>query len=406
MKLLFKLLKCNINVRQIAGFVIANFFGGIIVLTGLRAYRDIDNFLSADNGPMSGGYIVISKPISTLTLVGNIMGVQPVFTDDEIAELRQHPSIDDLAAFTSANFQIRGGFKLGDLSISTDLFMESVPDEFVDVAFDEPDVWSADVTGDFIPLVIPRKYLNIYNYGYAATKGLPQLGEGLTSSFPITLSLRGSKDRRTYSAKIVGFTDRLNTILVPDDFLKSANRHFIGESNSAPSRIIIAANSDGTENELLEFLESKNYRIEGDIDNIRLQSLLHGILGVVVAVGALISLLAFFLLMISILLLIEKNREKFINLHSIGFTLQNMSVPYMLVVVVADAIVWLAAAIAVSAAYPVAFSFVATVAPDFELSSSAIVWAGMTLLALLFMAVHCYVIKREIGRIVTLAPRA
>ncbi|MBQ7878005.1 MAG: hypothetical protein IJ319_00905 [Bacteroidaceae bacterium] len=401
MKLLFKLLKYNINIWQIIGFVIANLLGGIIVLTGLRAYRDIDSLLSVENGLISGGYISISKPISTFTLVGNMMGIQPVFTTEEIKELEQHPSVDRVAAFTAANFQIRGGFKLGDLNISTDLFMESVPDDFLDVDFDDSDIWRADVKGDFIPVVIPRKYLNIYNYGYAATKGLPQLGEGLTSSFPITMVLKGNGVSRTYSSKIVGFTDRLNTILVPDGFLKEANLFFTGEQGGAPSRLIIATDSNGDEAELLEFIDSKNYAVEGDIDNLRLQSFVHGVLYVVIGVGVLISFLAFFLLMVSILLLIEKNREKFINLHSLGFTHSEMAIPYISLVVVADILVWVVAATVVHIAYPAVFAFASVISPDFELSSPFVVWVAMLLFALLFIILHRYTIRRELRRIVT-----
>ena len=44
--------------------------------------------------------------------------------------------------------------------MSTDMFFESVPDEFVDVKLDK---WSFNPASDIVPIIIPRNYLNLYN---------------------------------------------------------------------------------------------------------------------------------------------------------------------------------------------------------------------------------------------------
>lgn len=402
-KLLFKLLRHNINVWQIAGFVIANFIGGIIVLLGIQAYLDFDRFLEEENDLLSEGYVVVTKPITGITTLGNLMGVQPVFTDDEIAELQQHPAVRDVGSFSSANFRIRGSFSLGDLSISTDMFMESVPDKFLDVTFDNPDTWKADVNGTFIPVIIPRKYLNIYNYGYASTKGLPQLGEGLTTSFPVTIRITGDRNSRTYRAKIVGFTDRLNTILVPDGFLKDANMEFTGKQAEFPSRLIVATTTEGGNKSFLDFLEDNGYSIEGNIESLKLQTLVHGILWVVIGIGGIVSVLAFLLLLISILLLIEKNKDKFINLHSLGFSVNEMATPYLWLVSATDTLVWFSAALAVSLVYPSLFSFISAVSPDLKPVSLLSVWLAAGILALVFVFIHRSVILRQLKKTIFLS---
>lgn len=398
-RLLFKLLRQNISLWQTVGFVIANLIGGAIVLVGIQAYQDFDRFVKKENGLLSEGYVVVTKPVNTLSTISSLVGMKPVFRTNEIEELRQHPNVSDVGVFSSANFRIRGSFSLGDLGISTDLFMESVPDRFIDVKFDSPSDWHASVDGNFVPVIIPRKYLNIYNYGYAATKGLPQLAEGLTSAFPIMMNVAGNGHRQSYNARIVGYTDRLNTILVPESFLKEANDRFATTSNEAPSRLIVTVNSDKGKNDFLDFLAQKGYRIEGDTESLKLQTLVNGILWVVIGIGGIVSILAFSLLLISILLLIEKNREKFVNLYSMGYSVPQIARPYTILVAMVDGIVWLIAIALVSLAYPRLFAFISVISPDLQLASILPLWLVAVAFAVVFILFHRWMIIRQLRKI-------
>ena len=398
-KLLFKLLRQNISGWQIAGFVIANLLGGAIILLGSQAYRDFDRFMEKESGLLSEGYVVVTKPISGLSTLKSLLGIKPVFSGEEIEKMRQHPAVSDIGLFSTANFQIRGSFSLGELNISTDLFMESVPDKFIDVKFSDESVWQADIDTDCIPVIIPRKYLNIYNYGYASTKGLPQLGEGLTSAFPISMTLAGNGQTRRYQARIVGYTDRLNTILVPETFLEQANAAFASKDPEPPSRLIVATTSKGRNTSFIDYLEQNGYSIEGDLESLRLQAVVHGILWVVIGIGSVVSVLAFVLLLISIQLLIEKNKDKFINLHSLGYSVSQIAAPYSLLIAAVDVAVWLVSACVVSLVYPELFAFISAISPDVQLASLLPLWIVAAVLALLFVVLHRIVIVRQIRRV-------
>ncbi|MEE1316962.1 MAG: hypothetical protein U0K35_07010 [Prevotella sp.] len=398
-KLLFKLLRQNISGWQIAGFVIANLLGGAIILLGSQAYRDFDRFMEKESGLLSEGYVVVTKPISGLSTLKSLLGIKPVFNGEEIEKMRQHPAVSDIGLFSTANFQIRGSFSLGELNISTDLFMESVPDKFIDVKFSDESVWHADIDTDCIPVIIPRKYLNIYNYGYASTKGLPQLGEGLTSAFPISMTLAGNGQTRRYQARIVGYTDRLNTILVPETFLEQANAAFASKEPEPPSRLIVATTSKGRNTSFIDYLEQNGYSIEGDLESLRLQAVVHGILWVVIGIGSVVSVLAFVLLLISIQLLIEKNKDKFINLHSLGYSVSQIAAPYSLLIAAVDVAVWLVSACVVSLVYPELFAFISAISPDVQLASLLPLWIVAAVLALLFVVLHRIVIVRQIRRV-------
>lgn len=401
MKLLVKLLRKNINTWQLAGFLVANLLGGLIMLLAFQAYRDFEQFMNNQGGNTTNNYVVISKPVSAINTLGNLFGMKaPSFSEHEIEELKAHPAVADVGTFTAATFNVSGHFSLASIRVGTELFMESVPDRFIDVDFEMLGIdWKADLGGGFLPVIVPRSYLNIYNFGFASTKGAPQLSDGVISSLPIEIRIRDKyRNIITYDARIVGFTDRLNTILVPDGFLQSANAAYSTKAEKRPLRLIVESSSSADSHQLLDYFSERGYMIEGNADTLKMKSFVYGLLIVVMLIGTNISLLAFLLLMISILLLIEKNKEKFINLHSLGFSIRQISMPYTVLVVVANSVVWIVSATIISVAYPQLSSFITLIAPDFQHASLLPCWAVALLLNLLFICLHRMVIVKQIRK--------
>lgn len=399
LKLLFKLLKQNISVWQVCGFVVANLLGGVIVLIGLQAYQDFDRLMHKERGLINESYVVITKPVGNVSSIVSLLGVRPTFSKKEIAELKAHPSVSQLGQFDAANFELRGSFMIGDFNVSTDMFLESVPTQFIDVAFDAPTDWEADLNSEVIPLIISRRYLNLYNYVYASTKGLPQISEGITSTFPLNVRLRGNGLEKTYRAKVLGFTDRFNTILVPKRFLDQANEVYGKEVQPQPSRLVLETKAGRGDGALLDYFKKKGYRIEGDDETLRLQTLVNGVLWVVIGIGGIVSVLAFFLLLISIQLLIEKNKDKFVNLYSLGYTIRQIALPYLLLVAGVDALVWLIAVLSVSIIYPPLFQFISVISPDLQLVSLLPLWCFALAFALVFILLHRWVILNQLRSI-------
>ena len=401
MKLLVKLLRKNINTWQLAGFLVANLLGGLIMLLAFQAYRDFEQFTQIQTGNATNNYVVISKPVSAINTLGNLFGMKaPSFSEYEIKELKAHPAVNDVGMFTAATFNVSGHFSLASIRVGTEMFLESVPDRFIDVDFEALGIeWKAELGGGFLPVIVPRSYLNIYNFGFASTKGAPQLSDGIISSLPIEIRIRDKyRNTITYDARIVGFTDRLNTILVPDSFLQAANAAYSNNANKQPSRLVVESTPSADSHQLLDYFNEQEYIIEGNADTLKMKSFVYGLLLIVMLIGAIISLLAFLLLMISILLLIEKNKEKFINLHSLGYSIQQISLPYTLLVIVANSVVWLASATIISLVYPQVSSFIILIAPDFQHASLLPCWLVAFLLNLLFIWLHRMVIVKQIRK--------
>lgn len=405
MKLLLKLLKKNLNVWQVVGFVFANLVGAIIVLMGYKAYMDINELNNNEEGVFSSGFIVLSKPVNGATTISNILGVEYYFKNSEIEELKKHPSVKGVGCFNAANFEVDAKVNWKGLKLSTDIFLESVPDEYIDVDLSNipnVDSWDADVNDEkrIVPIIIPKGYVSLYNFGYAASRGLPQISEKVLSKFPITIILRGKENgiTREYTAQICGYSSRINTVLVPQKFIQEANAFFAPEVESKPKRLIVSIDATKDGDELLAYAKEKNYTIEGG-DAVRLQTFVNVVLIIVIAIGALVSLLAFSLLLISILLLIEKNKEKFLNLHSIGYSVNQIAAPYQMLTLIVDVAVWLLALIVALLLYSMFETTLCNVEPEFVATSAMYMIVPAFLLSLLFVIMHRIMIKRQIKKI-------
>ena len=59
------------------------------------------------------------------------------------------------------------------------------------------------------------------------------------------------------------FTNNLNTILVPDDFLLEANLQFAPNSAESVTRVIVKSDGSSTD-ELMTFIAEHNYVVDGN----------------------------------------------------------------------------------------------------------------------------------------------
>ena len=258
-KLVWKLLRQHISIGQLSGFFLANIFGMLIVLLSVQFYKDVLPVFTQGDSFMKKDYIIATKKISTL---GSITGQSNTFSKDEIKELEAQPFTRSVGAFTPTLFKVSAGLGMqqAGIRISTDMFFESVPDAFVDVSLDK---WHFDESTQTIPIIIPRNYLNLYNFGFAQSRNLPKLSEGVMGLIQMDINMRGNGRVEQYKGNIVGFSNRLNTILVPQSFMEWANQNFAPEREAQPSRLIVEVKNP-TDTAITDYFQQKNYETEGD----------------------------------------------------------------------------------------------------------------------------------------------
>lgn len=325
-RLIWKLLRQHISIGQLAGFFFANLFGMVIILLSIQFYQDVKPLFGQGDSFMKADYLIASKRISTL---GSITGRSNTFSKQEIEDIKSQPFTRTMGVFTSSQFNVSAGINIKDagIQLSTAMFFESVPDEFIDVNLDK---WHFDEESRTIPIIIPRNYLNLYNFGFAQSRNLPEISEGLISLINMDIYLRGNGQREQFKGSIVGFSNRLNTILVPQSFMEWANRKFAPSAESNPSRVIIETHNPA-DDAIAKYFHQKGYETEGNtLDAGKTAYFLRLVVGIVLGVGLIICLLSFYILMLSIFLLLQKNSTKLESLLLIGYSPSQIGLPYQL----------------------------------------------------------------------------
>ncbi len=315
--IVWRLLRHNISAKQLAGYAIANLLGLTIVVAALQFYSDIKGIWNDDDSFISRDYIIISRKVSG---IGSIFRKDATnFSETDIAEIERQPWARRVGKFTASGFNVSANVEMGGCGLSTALFLEAIPSEFFDII---PDGWSyspADSSAT-VPIILSKDYLTLYNFGFASARGLPQISEGMISMLPLRLSISGNGRQRYFKARIAGFSSRLNTIAVPEEFMTWANANFSEKNSTDPSRLIIEVSSPG-DPAITDFLDNNGYESAGDkADNGRASYFLAVSTAVVITIGAVISLLAFFILLLSIDLLLQKNRRVINLLLMQGYT--------------------------------------------------------------------------------------
>lgn len=325
MNIISRLLRKNTSPARIAGFILSNFIGLAIVVSGLQFYLDARSIWEDEDSFIRTDYLVVNKRVTS----GNTMGTSsnPVFGQSDVSQLEHQPWVRRVGAFTSADYRVYASIDQNGSSLSTYMFFESIPDSFVDVKTSE---WNYRDGSSEVPVIISKDYLTLYNFGFASSAGLPQMSESIMSGIPLRLRLRSEDGSRTeeYNGRVVGYSNRLNTILVPQSFMDATNSRLGSGVKKEPSRLIVDVNSPG-DVAIGQYMDSHDMEIAGDKSSSSASYLLKVITGIIVGVGAVITVLSFFILLLSISLLMEKNRDKMHSLLMLGYPLREVSAPYV-----------------------------------------------------------------------------
>jgi len=326
MKLVWKLLRQHISLPQLAGFFFANLFGMMIVALSVQFYKDIAPIFTEGDSFIKKDFIIVTKKISTL---GSITGASNSFSEDDINEVKSQSFARNVGSFMPSQFSVTAGFGMqdSDFHMATEMFFESVPNDYVDVNLQK---WHFDENSHAIPIILPRNYLNLYNFGFAQSRSLPKLSEGLMGMIKLDVAIRGNNRIEKYKGNIVGFSNRLNTILVPEEFMTWANKAFAPDKEVQSSRLIVEVKNPADE-KIAQFFQKKGYETEDNkLDAGKTTYFLKLITGIVLAVGLFISVLSFYILMLSIYLLLQKNTTKLENLLLIGYSPGRVALPYQI----------------------------------------------------------------------------
>ncbi|MBK8711416.1 MAG: hypothetical protein IPL97_06040 [Niastella sp.] len=285
--------------------------GVLLLLVAVQMFINI-NQLIKDKNPRKNGYDYISI---TKNITNQNMGQDNRFTTADVAELKKQPFITDAAPLISNQFRVKAS--AGNIiPFSTDLFLEAIQNDFIDTLPPNFTWQQGQVT---VPIIFSADYLEMYNV-FAPAQDLPQMSAATISTVNINLECYAPYGFQTFKGNIVAISDRINSVLVPENFLTWANKHY-GNAENVPAARVFIKTTDANSSELLNFLQEKDYRINKDKTKFgRVKQVLQAIVTGLGSFAVLVIILAMLLFSFYLQLMIARSKDNLQLLITLGYS--------------------------------------------------------------------------------------
>lgn len=215
------------------------------------------NFNTLLNGRQEGDspgstFLTVSKRVSNENMG---QAGKTLFTETEIKDLEKVAEVQDVGHLLAVKDKVNMKMQMGSMGFSTIMFLESVPDNFMDKL---PPDWKWQPGSVQVPIILSSEFLSLYNYVFAPSQGLPQLSEASISALPFTIELGNDGHEERYVAHVAGFSDRITSVLVPEAFAMYANQRSGITVVPPPSRLVVQV-KDPSSKAFVQYLTDHDY---------------------------------------------------------------------------------------------------------------------------------------------------
>jgi hypothetical protein len=344
--ILKKLLLRNSSRSRLIGAWMALCIGCTLLLLSVLIWWNFRELLQgrSDSDSLGSTFLTISKSVNQETTA--VKGGTQI-SDAEIVQLRTAPQVQDVGLLTPANFKISASLGSGALSFYTLLFLEAAPDRFMDRM---PASWSWKEGDNTIPIILSRDFLNMYNYIFAPSQGLPQLSENTVKALGFTLTMGEGPNQREYRAQVEGFSDRISSVLVPQSFIDYGNRTFASGKTARASRLIVKV-ADPSSNEFVQYLAAHHYTTNAEqLRFNKMRSVVEAVSGGTGVLAVLLMGIGALVFVLFIELTMARAQESILLLRQLGYSPRRLStfltlryLPVMLSALLAAALIAVAA---------------------------------------------------------------
>jgi len=319
--ILKKLLLRNSKRSRLAGAWLALCIGSTLLLLSVLIWWNFRELLQgrSDTDSLGSTFLTISKSVDQQTTATK-GGTQ--ISDEEIAQLRTAPQVQDVGLLTPANFKISASLGSGALSFYTLLFLEAAPDRFMDK---KPASWAWKEGDNTIPIILSRDFLNMYNYIFAPSQGLPQLSENTVKALGFTLTMGEGANQREYRAQVEGFSDRISSVLVPQSFIDYGNKTFAAGKTARASRLIVKV-ADPSSDAFVQYLAGHHYTTNAEqLRFNKMRSVVEAVSGGTGVLALLLMGIGALVFVLFIELTMARARESILLLRQLGYSPRRLS---------------------------------------------------------------------------------
>ena len=307
-----KLLFNHQDKKQLYIALLGVFIGITFLVTSVHYLLRVSEF-GKDTEIIGANILVIQRKVtssSTLNLT------KTDFELEEIEQMKKEPFIEDVQAVVSNNFRV--WLELNEKRIppfKTDVFIQAVDKKFLDVKSEK---WKWKEGDSFVPIIMPRDFIVMLNT-FMSASGIPQISDELALDIKFKLRISNGQKEEWVDSKIIGFTNEIPALLVPEEFMDYANANFSDGSEANITQVMIAG-KEGEFGKLEAYmdehgLESRNSQVVVS----RLKSIVGTLFGVISGISVIAVLLSGLVLIQYLQLLMTNNKYEIRTLLRLGY---------------------------------------------------------------------------------------
>ncbi|ASS48611.1 MAG: hypothetical protein A3D31_07355 [Candidatus Fluviicola riflensis] len=308
-----KLLFRHQEKTQLVIAIIGAFLGMTFLLTSIHYLIKVNEFGEGAEilGPNT---IIVQKKVST----SNTLNIAKTdFTMRELENMRKEPFIIDVQPVETNNFDV--SFETADKLVPrfrSDVFIQTVDPDFLDVKSDK---WKWKEGDSIVPIIMPRDFLVMLNT-FMSASGIPQVSDELAMDIKFKFTLSNETEKEWANVRIIGFTNEVSSILVPQSFMSWANEKYGIDDNQRITQVMISGKESefGLVEEMLKkkHLESRN----GQMVIGRLKSMVGTLILIVLGISVIAVFVSGLVLIQYLQLLLSKNTYEVRTLLRLGYS--------------------------------------------------------------------------------------
>lgn len=310
--MLKKLLFQNQDKIQYYIAIIGACIGILFLVTSIHYLVKVNEFGQGQDilGPNT---IIIQKKLSNSSSL-NLSKTD--FSLEEISRFKNESFVSDAQAVICNNYNVL--FLTDDPLVpkfSSDVFLQTVNAKFLDVKTTE---WQWKEGDTVVPMVMPRDFLIMLNT-FMSASGIPQVSEDLAKQIKFKLRISNESEREFVWAKIVGFTNEIPSLLVPESFMNSANNRYSTGKKSKITNVMISS-KEGEFGKMEHFLNERGLESrKSQVVIGKLKSIVSTLFMVVLIISVITVIISGLVLIQYLQLLIANNKYPIRTLLRLGY---------------------------------------------------------------------------------------
>ncbi len=255
-KLLSKLIKKSAGKTQFLMALVGMSVAIFLILSAVQLQVNFYQLLHAKNNQDSiANFLVINK-IMTDENIGS-----SGLSEEQIKDIKEQPFVESVGNIVPSRFKVAIQSNSERFPFYTDIAFESVPAQFLDVT---PKDWDWNEQSNYLPIIVPNQFLDIYNFQFSISQNLPQLTPAIVKMLVFKVTIQTAAGPLSMNGRVVGLSNRISSMLVPGSFMEWANKRFANnQETNATSRVVIRTKDPGNPL-LVKYLKEKGLTTDAD----------------------------------------------------------------------------------------------------------------------------------------------